>query len=113
VNPFYYKSKDWFRSYIDEHGLEQNPVSKVLGMSGECLCGAYAHPGELDLVKIVCPSTYDRIKSLEQRVFDAGHSWGWEQSPPRRCNPKLGRFMPMCVGCEKGVQESIWPAETA
>jgi hypothetical protein len=113
VNPFYYKSRDWFLAYIREHDLRQNPVSEILGMSGECLCGAYAHAGELDLVKIVCPATYDRIKALEQRVFDAGHSWGWEQSPPKKCKPKVDKFMPMCMGCEKGVQESIWPAEAS
>lgn len=106
VNPFYYRSKDWFRAYIQEHSLPQNPVSLLLGMSGECLCGAYAHPGELDMVKIACPETWARIKALEQKVFDAGHSWGWEQSPPRKCAVKVGKFMPMCMGCEKGVQEA-------
>ncbi len=109
VNPFYYKPRSWFSDYIREHKLEQNPVSLTLGMSGECLCGAYAHPGELALVKIACPETYDRIKALEQRVFDAGHSWGWEQSPPRASKSKAGKFMPMCLGCEKGVNAEVTP----
>ncbi len=106
VNPFYYKPRSWFAAYIKEHNLQRNPVSEMLGMSGECLCGAYAHPGELDLIKMVCPATYDRIKALEQRVFDAGHSWGWESAPPKKCKPKLGKFMPMCVGCEKTAPEA-------
>ena len=103
ANPFYYKTRQWFRAYIDLHGLKQNPVSEILGMSGECLCGAYAHPGELAKVKIVCPETYERIKALEARVREAGHGWGWEDAPPRdRHKQTRQMFMPMCVGCEKG-----------
>ena len=107
VNPFYYQSKQWFYDYINHHGLEQNPVSKVLGMSGECLCGAYAHKGEKELIKIVCPDTYQRIKNLEKEVKEHGFSWGWEESPPRqkKCNKTNDMFMPFCVGCEK-VEES-------
>lgn len=103
VNPFYYKEKSWFSAYIKENGLIQNPVSLTLGMSGECLCGAYAHKGELDLIKIVCRETYERIKALELKVKEAGHSWGWEDQPPKKPKtcPNTNKFMPFCVGCEK------------
>lgn len=102
VNPFYYRSKSWFREYIKLHDLPENPVSKMLGMSGECLCGAYAHKGELELVKIVCPETYERIRKLEEEVRAAGHNWGWEDAPPKdRHKRTRNMFMPMCVGCEK------------
>lgn len=103
VNPFYYKSKDWFRAYIEKHGLQQNPVSVELGMSGECLCGAFAHPGELELIKIVDEGTYRKLRLLENKVRAAGHDWGWEDRPPRdRHRQTRNMFMPMCVGCEKG-----------
>ena len=101
VNPFYYRSREWFSAYIKKHQLPQNPVSKLLGMSGECLCGAYAHSGELALVKMVCPATHDRIRALEARVRDAGHAWGWEEKPPKKVAASTGKFMPFCVGCEK------------
>ncbi len=104
VNPFYYRTKDWFRSYIAEHKIPRNPVSEQLGMSGECLCGAYAHKGELALIKQVCPETHARIIALQEKVFAAGHSWGWEEEPPKkkRCRQVPGQqFMPFCVGCEK------------
>lgn len=108
VNPFYYKTRDWFSEYIKRHGLKQNPVSLVLGMSGECLCGAYAHKGELDLIKIVDHATHDRIKRLEVAVREAGHNWGWEDAPIRKkCRRTMDMFMPFCVGCEK-----VQPKET-
>lgn len=103
VNPFYYQNAGWFSEYIQKHNIPKNPVSKTLGMSGECLCGAYAHKGELSQIKIVCPKTHDRILALQGKVFARGHGWGWEDRPPRqsRCNLTQDMFMPFCVGCEK------------
>lgn len=101
VNPFYYRSKQWFMDYIAEHALPRNPVSKMLGMSGECLCGAYAHKGEKAAIKLVCPKTHARIESLEKAVAERGFSWGWEDAPPKKGKGKPDSFMPMCVGCEK------------
>lgn len=102
VNPFYYKTREWFAEYIEKHNLQQNPVSKILGMSGECLCGAFAHAGEMQLIKLVCPETYARLKKLEETVKPK-HGWGWEEGPPRGGKKKTESkmFMPFCVGCEK------------
>lgn len=103
VNAFYYKEKSWFSNYIRQNELQQNPVSETLGMSGECLCGAYAHKGEKDLIKIVCPETFSRIENLEKQVKERGFAWGWEDAPPRRKKGQKTKevFMPFCVGCEK------------
>ena len=102
INPFYYKTRSWFSEYIKKHNLQQNPISELLGMSGECLCGAYAHQGELNLIKMVCPETYERIKILEEKVRKVGHDWGWEDKPSKKKKDKSKeKFMPFCVGCEK------------
>lgn len=101
VNPFYYRDKAWFMAYIAQHKLPRNPVSQMLGMSGECLCGAYAHKGEKAAIKLVCPKTHARIEALEKAVAARGFSWGWEDAPPKKQRPSRGNFMPMCVGCEK------------
>jgi 3'-phosphoadenosine 5'-phosphosulfate sulfotransferase (PAPS reductase)/FAD synthetase len=105
VNPLYWQPKSWFMDYIAKHDLPRSPVSKMLGMSGECLCGAFAHAGEKALVRIVCPETADRLDRLEAEVRAAGHNWGWEDRPPRPAKPprepKVLAFRPMCVGCEK------------
>lgn len=104
VNPFYWWKKADFMAYIAKHNLPRNPVSQALGMSGECLCGAFAHPGEKALIRIVCPETADRIDRLEIEVRAAGHDWGWEGRPPtakQKALKKQMQFMPFCVGCEK------------
>jgi len=74
----------------------------MLGMSGECLCGAYAHKGEMALIKMVCPSTHARLVALEETVKKK-HGWGWEDQPPKvkKCKATGDMFMPFCVGCEK------------
>lgn len=105
VNPLYWRPKSWFMEYIREHDLPRNPVSMTLGMSGECLCGAYAEKGEKSLVRIVCPATAERLDQLETRVRAAGHDWGWEDRPPRESKPcksaKDDAFQPLCRGCGK------------
>jgi hypothetical protein len=51
-------------------------------MSGECLCGAFAKPGELKEIETWFPETGKRIRELERKVAAAGFPWGWEESPP-------------------------------
>lgn len=78
---------DWDKAqcnaYIDHEGLERNAVVDLVHMSGECLCGAFAHPGELDEIGLWFPETAAYIRDLERRVREAGHDWGWEDRPPR------------------------------
>lgn len=100
VNPLFHWSKQRFHDYIREHGLKRNPVSEILGFSGECLCGAFAHPGEKALVRIVEPETAERLDALEVKVRAAGHNWGWEERPPKKARVSK-KFMPFCVGCTK------------
>src|SRR5690606_4115847 len=84
VNAMYWWPKWRFMEYLAYHGIKRSPVAEMLGMSGECLCGANAHPGEKALIRIVCPETADRIDRLEIKVRAAGHDWGWEERPPKR-----------------------------
>lgn len=104
VNPLYWRSQDWFRQYIREHNLPRSPVSQAIGMSGECLCGAFAEPGEKALIRAAFPETADYLDDLERRVRAAGHDWPWDDRPPRPV--KCGKLpketdQPMCRGCTK------------
>lgn len=109
VNPLYWWDKGMFMDYIRDNDLPRSPVAEMLGMSGECLCGAHAHEGEKAMVRLVCPSTAERIDRLERAVRDAGHQWGWEERPPREpADDGTGDlFMPMCRGCEKVGAEVV------
>lgn len=112
VNPLYWCSHQDFDDYRALHGLPRNPVKDRVGISGECLCGAYAHPGELLAIKLTCRQTWAYLVDLEGRVRAAGFPWGWEERPPKWWfQARAGQeflfdmagedFRPMCHSCEK------------
>lgn len=73
--------------YRELHDVPENPVSQLLHMSGECLCGAFAHPGELDEIGLWFPEVKTHIEALEADVRAAGHperlcKWGHGQGRP-------------------------------
>lgn len=83
-----------------------NRVSEHVGMSGECLCGAYAKPGEREMIRTNYPEVITDIESLEQEVRAAGHqepfcSWGHGQGSPSH---KTGA---MCTSCTLNT-DPLW-----
>lgn len=61
----------------------RNPIADALGMSGECLCGAFAHPGELDQLRNFPPAAaavaqIDRLAEMARRngLSDRLCTWG-------------------------------------
>jgi 3'-phosphoadenosine 5'-phosphosulfate sulfotransferase (PAPS reductase)/FAD synthetase len=82
-----------------------NTVSDALGMSGECLCGAFAQEGELDRIRLWYPDTAAEIEQLEAEVRAAGIKepfcrWGHGKGKPTE---KTGR---LCVSCD--LQLDLW-----
>ena len=76
-----------------------NRVSELLHMSGECLCGAFAHPGELDEIGFWFPSVKEDIEQLQRDVRSAGHAfpqnqWGHGRG---RASSGQGRLCTSCV----------------
>jgi 3'-phosphoadenosine 5'-phosphosulfate sulfotransferase (PAPS reductase)/FAD synthetase len=115
INPLYWWTKAERDAYNAASGLPENPVTKALGMSGECGCGAFAHSGELERWRAVDPEFGKRIDRLQTEVLARGFTWSWEGRPPKGgFQPnQLGLFrLPLCVGCEKSaiVQEAIQEA---
>lgn len=75
-----------------------NMVSDHVGMSGECLCGAFAKQGELEMIGTHYPEAREAIEALEIEVRAAGHqepycTWGHGQGEP---SYKTGA---MCTSC--------------
>lgn len=79
---------DW--SKLDtSHGLvfaeqPRNLVVDLIHRSGECNCGAYAHPGELAELKAwdVTRPMYERLTRLEREVVPIfGRGWGERPAP--------------------------------
>lgn len=104
VNHVYWQPREWFYSYARGLGLPRNPVRELLGISGECLCGAFAGPGELALIRMACPRTAERIEALEVIARAHGHDWRWGERPPGEPldDPRRQDLpMAMCAGCGK------------
>lgn len=98
VNPLLRWSNDLMRLYRGVHDLPVNEVTKHLHMSGECLCGAFAKPGELDEIRFFYPEFGERIDKLEAEVAAAGlpyTKWG-----VKRPSTKREKVSPLCSGCE-------------
>jgi hypothetical protein len=105
VNHLYWAGQSWSHHYLNSFRIPRNPVAIELGMSGECLCGAFAEKGELAIVRRVCPRTADRIEGLQTRISNR-HPWGWEGRPPKRRDDTqtIEMFSPLCTNCVKVVE---------
>ncbi|KAB1146783.1 phosphoadenosine phosphosulfate reductase family protein [Streptomyces luteolifulvus] len=63
--------------------LPLNEVTEHLHMSGECLCGAFAKPGELDEIEFFYPEVAGALRDLERQAERAGiPACRWGQKPP-------------------------------
>ena len=107
VSPLFDWTNDEIASYKAERNLPTNPVSEHLHMSGECLCGAFAKPGELEEISFFYPEVGDRIRKLELAVAASGApaqrcKWGWgaDRAPTTDENQQVFDFGPLCSSCE-------------
>jgi len=92
--------------YMQTHNLPRNEVVDLLHMSGECLCGAYARPGEREELRMWFPDIVMQIEQLESEVQQIPHlaakcRWG---QPPKNPTQLEMAFMPMCSSCVDASQ---------
>jgi len=83
-----------------------NDVTKLIHMSGECLCGSFAKPGEREELAFWFPKFDSELRELEKRVASVRgipehrRRWGWgatTREPDRRRQPASG---PLCSSCD-------------
>lgn len=79
--------------------LPLSEVTEHLHMSGDCLCGAYAKPGELDEISFFYPQVGAYLRDLQDRARAAGIDrcvWG----AGRQARPGTGRAAGrLCSSC--------------
>lgn len=90
-----------------------NLVADLIHMSGECLCGAFAHHGEREEISEWYPDAFDDIAELEKLIADRDDipehrkSWGWSGDPRllamSKEKPKSGR---LCQSCDTRWEQS-------
>jgi 3'-phosphoadenosine 5'-phosphosulfate sulfotransferase (PAPS reductase)/FAD synthetase len=109
INPILFWDKDRKHELISDKNLPVNPVYQHLCKSGECLCGAFAKPGELLELQIHYPEVYKRLNNLYLEIKN-DYPWNWEQEPnkefikqrqsERGGQMQLEFFSPTCFSCQ-------------
>jgi 3'-phosphoadenosine 5'-phosphosulfate sulfotransferase (PAPS reductase)/FAD synthetase len=106
VSPVVNWTKLDLATYRQLHDVPRNPVSANIHMSGECLCGAFAKPGEMEHIGFFYPEVKARFEALQEEVTAAGVpepwcTWGHGQGgSPKK--PSTGR---LCSSCD-----ALWTA---
>lgn len=102
--------QDWEKvvcmDVIEDFGLERNEVVDLLHMSGECLCGAFARPDEMQDLETWFPETAAYLHELERRAEAAGRIgcvWGRRPDPVHADQLRLLPILPLCTSCESGA----------
>lgn len=110
VAPLLNWSKDDILDYMATYQLPRNEVVDTLHMSGECLCGSYAHKGELAEIETWYPEMGCYLRCLQERVKATGNHWEWEKQPAQwRKQVKDGQeFLPgfsLCTSCDARFEQ--------
>lgn len=80
-------------AYVKKHALQRSPCYGVLGLSGDCLCGAYARPDERALIAAAYPDIETRLVAMER---GQEKPWGWGKTWKR---PAATTESVLCVEC--------------
>lgn len=75
-----------------------NEVSDLIHMSGECLCGSFAKPGELEEIRLWFPDVAAEIDELQRDVQAAGHGAPFDRWGHGEGNPSKSGML--CSSCE-------------
>jgi 3'-phosphoadenosine 5'-phosphosulfate sulfotransferase (PAPS reductase)/FAD synthetase len=116
VSPMVNWTKTDLYTYRDWAGdVPRNRVSDLIHMSGECLCGAFAHKDELAEIEMFFPEVAEEIRELEVAVRAAGHpekkcKWGWGAT--EKLTPEELKSGPLCSSCEYRMEGVLDEAES-
>jgi 3'-phosphoadenosine 5'-phosphosulfate sulfotransferase (PAPS reductase)/FAD synthetase len=110
VSPLVNWTKADLNTYRQLYSVPRNEVSDLIHMSGECLCGSFAHEGEREEISMWFPQAFEEIAELEAILAGPGYEhmaehkkiWGWggnaETLRMSRVQPvKVGR---LCSSCD-------------
>jgi 3'-phosphoadenosine 5'-phosphosulfate sulfotransferase (PAPS reductase)/FAD synthetase len=111
VSPLVHWTKMDLNTYRLMHDVPVNEVSDLLHMSGECLCGSFAHAGELDEISMWFPDVAAEIHALEEEIADRTDipekrkKWGWGAGQ----KPKGEKVGALCTSCDsRWTQEEMF-----
>jgi 3'-phosphoadenosine 5'-phosphosulfate sulfotransferase (PAPS reductase)/FAD synthetase len=91
-------------AYVRSRGYQQPRTYLTLGVSGDCLCGAFAMPHEPEAIREHCPKLAQRIESMTQHG-----SYGWGQRAIEKHDatmalPYVEGLAVACSDCWRGIK---------
>jgi 3'-phosphoadenosine 5'-phosphosulfate sulfotransferase (PAPS reductase)/FAD synthetase len=103
ANPLIDWSDAEMGAYRHMHRLPQSDVAALIHRSGECNCGAFAAPGEREMLKSLWPDWFERtIGSLEREAEAAGiRSYRWGDRSLDGAPSDAG---PLCSDCQLRIE---------
>lgn len=106
VNPLIDWTAHDMRTYRAEWELPESPVAALLHRSGECNCGAFAEPGEREMLRSLYPTWFEQnIAALERDAAAAGiPACKWGERPPGEAPAETG---PLCSSCDWRQMEMV------
>lgn len=112
ASPLAHWTKQDLNTYRKMHpAIPRNEVSDTLHMSGECLCGAFAHSGELEEIRFWFPEVAAHIDELQEKVRAAGHPeqrcvWGWGGTLGKG-EVAPSKSGPLCSSCDARFEATL------
>jgi 3'-phosphoadenosine 5'-phosphosulfate sulfotransferase (PAPS reductase)/FAD synthetase len=100
LTPIYDWTTDEVWDLFNRHGFKKSPAYQYLMVSGDCLCGAFAVPGEAAALRLGYPAVADHFDALGHSIRTAHPTrctWGWGCNRPRRL--KTPREASLCQEC--------------
>jgi len=98
-------------AHMKEYGIPRNRIKDILGLSGECFCGANAgednpqKQSERELIREHCPDVDRELCRLEEIAREAGKPCKWGHKPTKDqlvgMDSSTPLFMDLCIGCQK------------
>jgi 3'-phosphoadenosine 5'-phosphosulfate sulfotransferase (PAPS reductase)/FAD synthetase len=94
--------------------VPRNPASDLIHMSGECLCGSFAAPGERAEIDHWFPDALAEVRELEALIADRTDipdhrkTWGWGADPALKAiDGKPSTAGPLCSSCDDRFQSAF------
>lgn len=99
LTPIYDWTTERTWHFFRANNFQRSPAYQTLGISGDCLCGAFAEKDEADKVHYHYPCVGKRLEALGHEIRDTQPTrceWGWGWNRPRR---KSAKEAALCVEC--------------
>lgn len=94
--------------------VPRNDASDLIHMSGECLCGAFAAPGEREEIDQWFPLALEEVREIEAilatrpDIPEHRKTWGWGADPAKKAlDGKASKSGLLCSSCDDRFQDAI------